>query len=237
MIVTGVAQDEFAQKSKNAFRLFSPARQYAAMAAELANNKDFRSVSTLTIHDEYGESTKEQFKKKFKGNIIHEESFEVSERDFKTILIKISDSEAVFSVGYNIHWVNLFKQREELGKNMIFISNQNMVSKFVQSQIGDLLTNAYASVPPSTLNSDRTKDFIAEYTEKYGHEPDWVAPFGYDIVLILDAIQRSSRALIDALREIEVEGLNGIISFDEDGESNVPLIMVQVKNGLIEELE
>ncbi len=237
LLVTAVAQDEFVQKSKNAFRLFSPARQYAAIAAEFANKMSFENVSTLTIHDEYGESIKEHFKKNFRGNIVHEESFEVSERDFRTILMKISDSEAVYSVGYNIHWVSLFRQREELGKNMIFISNQNMVSKFVQSQVGDLLTNAYATVPPSTLSSNETKEFTEEYTKKYEHEPDWVAPFGYDIVLILDAVQKSDKEPINALYEIEVEGLNGFISFDEDGESNIPLVIVRAENGAIEKVE
>jgi len=237
LVVTAVAQDEFAQKSKNAFRLFSPAREYAAIAAEFANNMGFENVSTLTIHDEYGESIKEHFKKNFRGNIAYEESFEVSERDFRTILMKISDSEAIYSVGYNIHWVSLFKQREELGKNIVFISNQNMVSKFVQSQVGDLLTNAYATVPPSTLINNKTKEFIEEYTEKYGREPDWVAPFGYDIVLILDAVQKSGKNPINALHDIQVEGLNGPISFDEDGESNIPLVIVRAKNGDVKEIE
>lgn len=231
LLVTGVAQDEFTKRSKNSFRLFSPARQYAAMAAEFANDMGFENVSTLTIHDEYGESIKEHFKKNFKGNIVREENFEVLERDFRTILIKISNTEAIYSVGYNIHWVSLFKQRKELGKDVMFISNQNMVSTFVQSQVGDLLTNAYATVPPSTLDNDKTKGFREEYTKKYGYEPDWVAPFGYDIVLVLDAIQKNNKNPIDAFHEIKVEGLNGLISFDEEGESNIPLVIVQAKDG------
>lgn len=234
LVVTGVAQDEFAQRSKNAFRLFSPARECAAMAAEFANNMGFENVSTLTIHDEYGESIKEHFKRNFRGNIMHQESFEVPERDFRTILIKVSDSEAVYSVGYNIHWVSLFEQREELGKDVSFISNQNMVSTFVQSQVGDLLTNAYATVPPSTLDNDKTSGFREEYTKKYGHEPDWVAPFGYDILLVLDAVQKNGKKPVDAFYEIEVDGLNGLISFDEKGESYIPLVMVRAENGIIE---
>jgi len=237
LVVTSVAQDEFTQKSKNAFRLFPTARQYASMAAEFANKKGYKNVSILTVHDEYGESVKEQFKKNFKGSIVHQESFEIPERDFRTVLIKISNSEAVFSVGYNIHWVSLFKQREELGKDTIFISNQNMVSQLVRSEIDDLLTNAYAVVPSSTLLSDTTKEFVDEYIKKYGHEPDWVAPFGYDMTFVLDAVQKNGKKPIEALHEIRFEGLNGTISFDENGESNIPLIMIQAKDGSIELVE
>ncbi len=237
LLVTAVAQDEFTQKSRNAFRLFSLARQYATVAAEIANNTGFKNISTLTIHDEYGESTKENFKENFKGNIIYEEKFEVSERDFRTILTKISDSEAVFSVGYNVHWVSLFEQRKELGKDITFISNQNMTSKFVQSKVGDLLTDAFAAVPPSTLNTDKTKDFMQGFTKKYGHEPDWVAPFGYDIVLVLDAVQKNGKKPTKALHEIEIEGLNGAISFDKEGESHIPLIVIEAEKGNIKKVD
>ncbi len=160
LIATAVAQDGFTEMSKNTFRLFAPAEKYARLAANFADKIGIKKISTLTIHDEYGESIRENFKKNFSGEILHEEKFEVPETDFRTSLIKVSDSEAIYSVGYNIHWVNLFKQRKELGKNVIFISNQNMVSKFVQSQVGNLLTNAYAVVPPSTLTNDKTKDFV-----------------------------------------------------------------------------
>lgn len=241
LVATIVAQDEFAKSSRYAFRLFSPASHYAASAAEFANKKGFKTVSTLTIHDEYGESIKEHFRQNFKGEIPFQESFEVLERDFRTPLMKIGDSEAVYSVGYDIHWVNLFKQREELGKDITFISNQNMVSEFVKSAVGELLTNAYAVVPPSTLITKQTNEFVDEYTEKYGRKPDWGAPFGYDMVLILDAVekimQESNKKLIDALHDIQVEGLNGVILFDEDGESNIPLIMVEAKDGGIEVAE
>lgn len=237
LVATAVAQDEFAQTSKNAFRLFPPARQYAAMASEFANERGFENISTLTIHDEYGESIREHFKENFEGNIPYEEKFEVAERDFRTILIKISDSEAVYSVGYNLHYVSLFRQREELGKNITFISNQNMVSSLVISEVGNLLTNAYATIPPSTLLTYEANEFAEEFAEKYGRNPDWGAPFGYDILLVLDAVQKSGKNPIDALHEIEVNGLNGLISFDEYGEVNIPLVIVQAENGVIEKVE
>ncbi len=76
-----------------------------------------------------------------------------------------------------------------------------------------------------------------EFKSKYGNEPDWVAPFGYDILLILDAIQKSNKKPIDALQEIEIEGLNGKISFDNKRESNIPLVIVRAENGIIQKVE
>ncbi len=131
----------------------------------------------------------------------------------------------------------MFEQRQELGKDIPFISNQNMVSSFVKSKVGELFTNAYATIPPSTLITKQTNEFVDEYNKKYGRKPDWGAPFGYDTVLILDAVQKSSKKPIDALHEIRVSGLNGLIRFDEEGEANIPLVVVEVKDGIVDLVE
>ena len=234
LIATAISQNEFTQKSKNAFRIFPSAGQEAALQADFANKKGFKRVSLLTISDEYGASMKEQFKKSFKGEIIHEETFAAGDTDFRTILQKLSDSEVIYFAGYIPHYVALFRQREELGKDITILSNLITVSAAVKSQVGDLLDNTYATIPESMLANEKTKEFVEEYTKKYGKNPDWGAPFGYDIMLVLDAIQKNSKKPTEALHEISVEGLNGTISFDENREAYVQLTIVQARKGIIE---
>jgi branched-chain amino acid transport system substrate-binding protein len=239
LLSTAVTADSFTQKSKNSFRLFPTAKDYATKAAELATKEGFANVSMLTIHNEYGDAIKQQFKTIFGGGVALQESFEVGERDFRTSLAKISDanSNVVYSVGFDVHGVNILKEREELGKKLIILSNQNMTSNFVVSQVGDLFKDIYATVPKSTLLTKTSSEFANEYFEKYGRQPDWSAPFGYDTVLILEAIQKSGKKPIEALHEIKINGLNGELSFGEGQESHISLISVQVKNGAIEEIK
>lgn len=239
ILATAVTADSFTQKSKNSFRLFPTAEDYATKAAELANKEGFDNISTLTIHDEYGDAIKQQFKNIFGGSIPLQESFEIGESDFRTSLSKISDSNSgvVYTVGYDIHGVNILEQREELGKKLILISNQNMTSNYVISKVGDLFKSIYATVPKSTLLTKTSSEFSQNYFNKYNRQPDWSAPFGYDTVQILDAIQKSGKKPIDALHEIKVNGLNGEISFDQNQESHISLISVQVKNGVLEEIK
>ena len=232
LIATAISKEEFTNQSKYAFRLFPPASQDAALAAEFAYMEGFRNVSLLTINDEYGTSMREYFKKNFKGDITYEESFKADEQDFRTILLKISDSDAVFFIGYIPNYINLFKQINELGENITVISNLVMISNFVRGESGTLLTNSFATAPLAIVGSNSNK-FAEEYKNKYGKGPDWSAYFGYDMLLILDALQKSKKEPIDALHEIKINGLNGVISFDEHGEAYIPLAVVQAENGSI----
>jgi len=233
LLATLISQNEFTQKSKNAFRLFTYAEQDAGLMADFANKKGYKKVSIVAINDEYGQSMAKYFKEKFKGSIIYEEKFEASESDFRTILAKTSGSDATYFLGYNPHYINFFKQREELGNNITILSNENMASNYIRSQVGSLYKNLYATAPPTIL-SDNIKEFKDEYYKKYGKMPDWTAPYGYDAYLVLDAIQKSGKKPIDALHQIKIQGLNGPISFDEKGESYLPLVVIEAKNGNVE---
>ena len=233
LLASVISQNEFTQKSKNAFRLFTYAEQDAGLMADFANKKGYKKVSIVTINDEYGQSMAKYFKENFKGSIIYEENFEASENDFRTILTKTSGSDAIYFLGYNPHYINFFKQREELGNNITILSNENMASNYIRSQLGSLYKNLYATAPPTIL-AVNIKDFKDEYYKKYGKMPDWTAPYGYDAYLVLDAIQKSGKKPIDALHQIKIQGLNGPISFDKKGESYPPLVVVEAKNGNLE---
>jgi ABC-type branched-subunit amino acid transport system substrate-binding protein len=237
LIATTISQDEFTQKSKNAFRLFFPASKNAALAAELANQKGFKRVSILAINDEYGQSMKKFFELNFKGQIIHKENFDPAERDFRTVLKKMEDSEAIYFLGYNPHYIELFKQREELGEDITLISNENMASNYIKSQVGNLYKNFYAVTPAATIESDKTQAFREEFNKKYGHYPDWMAAFGYDMMLVLDAVGKTGGSPIDALYKIKVDGLNGTISFDANREIGSSLIIVEPENGVLKKTE
>jgi len=229
LIAAAISQDEFTSLSENAFRLFYPAREDGGMAAELANDKSYKKVAIFNVQDEFGESMRKHFKKNFNGEITQEEAFLVSDRDFRTSLTKVSDdTDAVFFIGYIPHQIEFFNQKKELGKEFVVISNLIITSQLVIEEVGDIINNSYAIVPISTtFESDESKIFVEEFTAKYGKAPDWAAPFGYDMVLTLDAIQKSNKSPKEALYEIDIKGLNGQINFDEQRETNIPLTIIE----------
>jgi len=229
LIATAISQDEFTKISENAYRLFPPAREDGRRIAKFANDLGYDSIAVLTVQDEYGETMKQHFKQNFNGDILSEESFLISENDFKTILTKIPDNvDAVYFIGYISHYIQFYKQQEELGKNFVVISNLVLTSQAIRDEVGDLMGNSYAIAPFSTkYDSEKLKLFAEEYYDNYGKQPDWAAPFGYDMVLVLDAVQKSDKDPGEALYELEVEGLNGVIHFDNERETNIALEVIK----------
>jgi hypothetical protein len=50
-------------------------------------------------------------------------------------------------------------------------------------------------------------------------------------------VQKNNKKPVEALHEIKIEGVNGNISFDERGESNIPLVVVKAEKGAVEEIK
>ncbi|MCX6804349.1 MAG: penicillin-binding protein activator [Candidatus Diapherotrites archaeon] len=231
LIATLISANNFTQRSKNAFRLYSPAKQNAELMADFANKQSFQTVSFLTVLDEYGQSMKESFKEKFNGQILFDESFEVGQQDYRTFLMKLPDNSVLFFVGYNQHYINLLKERQELGKKITILSNENFVSKYLQSQSGLLLTDGYAVAPVSILFITQNNKFNNDFAKKYSHAPDFLSPFGYDVFMVLDKTEKNGKPLASALYEVKINGLTGVASFDVNRESNPGLLVFKVEDG------
>ncbi len=231
-IASVVSDDDFTEKSINNFRLFTRASEDAKLAAEFASRQKLK-LSTLTILDDYGKSIKEHFKSNFKGKLLHEEEYLPQNTDFKTSLTKISGSDAIYFAGYPPHYINLLKQRKELGSNITLISNVVLGSRLMRVNAGKIIGSAYATVPKSMLDNEKSKEFDSKYESKYSKKPDWSASYGYDMMLVLDAVSKSEKGKQkkdqkSALYKIRVDGLNGEIKFDSSRESNIPLFVAKV---------
>jgi len=237
LLATVVSNDGFAKSSRNAFRLFPNGSESAALAAGFAHSQGFGNASTITIMDEYGQTMRDEFVKNFPGVIDAQESFEAGNQDFRTALLKTRDSEAVYFIGLASHYASFLRQREETGAGTIVISNQDLVSEFTKSNVGTLLDNAFATVPVSMVGNERTEEFSKEFEVKFGRKPDFGAMFGYDMALVLDAVEKSGKNPMEALHEIEVDGLNGTLSFDEDGEVDIELAVVEASDGIVEKVD
>ena len=71
------------------------------------------------------------------------------------------------------------------------------------------------------------------YEDMYGIPTDWNAAPGYDTVLVLNEIAESDRCPIDALFDIDIEGLEGSLRFDEYGATYFPLTVVDGRDEIL----
>jgi ABC-type branched-subunit amino acid transport system substrate-binding protein len=80
---------------------------------------------------------------------------------------------------------------------------------------------------PGSLQTDKTKAFIAKYEETFGQRPGAAALAAYDAInIMMDAITRAgtteSQALILALEETDYEGVQGNYYFEYTSKNPVP---------------
>ncbi len=92
-------------------------------------------------------------------------------------------------------------------------------------------------VTSANWNSEKCRNFIRDYREKYGSRPGLVAAYAYDATgLIIEAIRRAGSAdrtkIQKALAELTYSGVTGTIRFDERGNRSGNYNMVKIRNGL-----
>ena len=100
---------------------------------------------------------------------------------------------------------------------------------------GLFLTSNFLAENPD----DNVQQFVKEYEEAYGAEPDQFAAVAYDSLgLMVEALKVSGPdrgKLRDALANIkDYEGVTGKTSFDENRDVIKDLIFMQIQNGKFE---
>ena len=100
-----------------------------------------------------------------------------------------------------------------------------------------MVENCYFSNHYST--DDETPvvaNFIKNYTEKYNEPPTAFAALGYDAVYMLKAALENAASfshedVIKALKAVEIDGVTGHITLDEEGNPIKSVSIIVIKDG------
>ncbi len=174
-----------------------------------------------------------------KINVVYKESYDVSESDFKTTILKLKASGAkkLILLGYGFEFGNIFKSLADNG----MLGNIQIIGGwgFLYTQLSkEQLEGIVVSGPDYVFNQiDSKGSFFEKYKAKYGTSPNFDAAFAYE-------------AITGAAKQLKVDSLNtpfkthfknsGIIygvvgpySFNEYGEMIVNFGLGIFKNGQI----
>lgn len=97
---------------------------------------------------------------------------------------------------------------------------------------GSFFANQFTLDDPN----EKVQNFIADYREKYNDDPSTFAAEGYDTVYIYkEAVEKAgtteSKAVSDALRSLEFEGLTGTFRYDENNNPVKSAKMIEIVGG------
>jgi branched-chain amino acid transport system substrate-binding protein len=97
---------------------------------------------------------------------------------------------------------------------------------------GGVFSNHFAKDDPRP----EVQSFVEKYKKLYGEEPDALASLAYDAAFVLlSAIEKAGSLkgadIRDALKNIQISGVTGNISFDAERNPIKSAVILQIKDG------
>jgi branched-chain amino acid transport system substrate-binding protein len=223
------------------FRVCPSDAYQAVIMAEWLKNINIYKVGILYVNNNWGKSLKDKFiERYFKiGGLVTEiESLDGGDRDFKTQLTKIinSNCDAIYCISYGAEGGIILKQLKELRYRKKIFGADVWGSPELISGAGDASDNVFI-IKPSEFKDSTFQQFRKKYISKYKEEPDVYAAYSYDIIYILFNVFSHGNYKGNIIHNYlltmpEFKGVTGITKFDGNGDCNSkPFIKQQIKKG------
>ncbi len=225
----------------NVFRAcYTDAYQGITAAVFAAENLDATKAAILyNTEDAYSEGLAVSFNDKFaeNGTVTSYEGYTKNDADFKTVLTKIKaeDPDVLFLPDYIAKVGTILAQIEEVGLDVVCIGVDGwdgIEEDYAAVAEGHYFVNHYAK----TDEAEIVQNFIVAYEEMWDATPNALAALGYDAAYIMkDALEAAgsedAEAIIAALAETDMDGVTGHIVFDENGDPQKSISVIQIVDG------
>ena len=188
----------------------------------------YRKLAVLYAKNDYSQGLYESMSEAFTedgGQIVAAETFMVGDKDFKTQLtnLKNTDAEAIYIPDYTAEMAQILEQAAQLGIDKPFLSSDGFLSEEIYDLAGQYTDGVVYTASAKIDESDKNKVFKENYTAKWGVGPDSFASNAYDATYILasviEKVGTNREAIKKGMKEVkDFEGVNGIINFAENGD-------------------
>lgn len=218
--------------------------------ANYAYQNGSKSAAVITqLGDDYSSGLGSYFKEAFVklgGNVVSEEQFQTNQTDFKAILanIKATNPDIIFAPSSITTAPLIIKQARELGITATIAAgdtweNSTIIENAGADSEGVVLSTFFDEAEPA---NDEAAAFIKGFKEylvenKQEDIIPAVSALGYDSYLaaikaIEDAGSTDPTAIRDALKNVQIDGVTGSITFNETGDANKDIAFIKtIKDG------
>ncbi len=209
----------------------------------------YKTLALITELDAYSQGLKKALIKEYKslgGVVLVDEDFQTENRDFRTTLLKIINTQpdAVFvNPGTHATGSAILKQLKELGNVKPIYSNYFLSGDVARESSGSAAEGVFFIPDPDPVGT-QANELFTKYVQRYGKNPDSPYPFAasYDAVHILANAIRERGNDATAIKEWlyqmpEYDGTLGRYHFDENGdEIGIQVELRVVKYGKVEKI-
>ena len=214
------------------------------MAEYIWNEEKLTKIAVIyDSSDSYSTGIKDAFKEKFTalgGTVVTEEAFVSGDKDFKAQLTKISgtDAEGLFLPFYYTEVAYVVDQAKSLGLQLPYFGCDGWDGVIDQLKGNTEAIEGAVFLTPfiATAEKENIAQFVQAYEAKYNATPDQFAADAYDAIYVIKAAiekagEMDNDKIIQAMTEIEVDGVTGQMSFTADGEPDKVANFAVIQNG------
>ncbi|RJQ21740.1 MAG: branched-chain amino acid ABC transporter substrate-binding protein [Nitrospiraceae bacterium] len=223
------------------FRVCGRDDQQGKVAADFVT-RELKIKKLAVIHDKttYGQGLADEFNKFLggKAEVVYYGGIVQGDKDFKTVLISIREKapELIYFGGIYPEGGLMVKQAREIGMTVPFMSGDGVIDpKFVEIAGAEAAEGTYLTFSPDPNTIPTAKEFIVQYTKRFGELGPYSA-YAYDAAnIMLKAIEAAGvtegKAVMDKLHSMEFAGTLGNIKFDSKGDITVAPYVVWITKG------
>ena len=240
VIVTIAGGDKIPLFNEYIFRFYTPARATGTKIATFAkSNLNVNTAGIFHIKNDMGRDSAIHFEQTFQnagGRITNLDTFDLGAMNVRSQVAKMLDGnpEAIYIVGFGPGYCAIMNALKESGYRGYILTGGEILQSEYKNNIKDLSDIYFVD----TIFDDLSKqDFVLAFNQKYYDKfhkhPGNFAAFNYEAMLILgDALQQTKMPVLDYLKTqiIQKPTLFGPISFDQNGEITIPLVIKKMKS-------
>lgn len=205
-------------------------------------DKGYKKVALLTDNAEYTLDISKHFRKTFRGQIVSDQIITPDLTDYRTEVSKVINSNPdaiVINTASGTSAAYLIKELYEAGNKKPIFANFLAYNENTVNVAGNATNGVYIYDPEFNENSIETLNFFKKYNETYGINP--TIPFHttgtHDAIKMsveaVDNVGYSGQAIrYYLLNNIKNwNGMNGVVSFDKNGNTQTGFVLKQVRDG------
>jgi branched-chain amino acid transport system substrate-binding protein len=216
------------------------------VAARFARNNLKANTAAVIIDNgqDYCVGLGNYFTKDFEklgGKIVSKTFIQTGDQDFSAQLsaVQASNPDFIYAPNYYTEDALMAKQARDLGINLPILTGDGAQADTLLQIGGKAVEDMYFTghFHKEAASTDRAKEYIRRYEEKYKKEADAFGALGADgYFLLLDAMKRAGSTegtkIRDALASTkDFPGVSGSITMGEDGNPIKSMVINKVKDG------
>lgn len=229
------------QGTKNLFRTgISGAVEVTKVAPQIVQILKPKSIGILAENNSFGQDELKRFTGAFKADnvpVTYSASFNATQTDFSPELTKVKAAapDVLLMVGEANHGALISQQAKTVGVTSKLVASSGMTSPDLISLSKGAMNGQYAwSTLP--IASDSSKDFSAEFKQKYNEAPSSISAEAYTALRTLAMAMQSAGTsdadkLAAALSKVTWDSPIGTVKFDDKGQNINAASELQVVDG------